>query len=338
MAGPRGTVLQPLGANAVRRSLVVAACIGMALVALPAGAQTESPPTPVAEKAPPPLSAQEAYAWSRSWPIYGRLFAAVGDDYVGFESFNAIHGSSRHITVAQVMRRETVTVRRRMGPGVVRPVQLKPLRADCVAAANSLPRVAVGEYGYIQSFVVKQVLGPEDAVIGDIWLIDAHELNQLKDTYRDKLTRKARGREIDSQIKGRYRLRDKLVEQQKQSQFKATIRLQGISTDDMVEQTRWVALDQERGGLQIAIIGVDRSDNEGSARRFLAAPARLFRRSLSRDQFVDMLQKRGLDQRGFLEWLDRLAQDNPRTVKTRVVRTLSTGRPVRTAAVENPEE
>lgn len=246
--------------------------------------------------------------------IVGRHYAPYEDDFICVPNYDPRYPSSRGITLAEAQGKLTRTVERKNGI-VVQSTAIKPDRAEAEALAMPLPRLAVGEYGWVRGGTVDRVLGPADMILKNIELIDRDALARAKERakdradnhdddgddrdrtssydeaerYRDEIlggdssgprtTRRTSGGNSGSSaedIERRFRHRDALATLQGQSEFRLRVRLRGYATARVVEGGEWIGGDKQQG-VQLAIIRTvpDPKIVAGTGRR-AAAPKRIF--------------------------------------------------------------
>lgn len=117
--------------------------------------------------------------WNQHWRVYARRFVALDGDYAALATFDPRYPSSAGTTVSQAIRQNTESVRVSSG-NLSRTVAIKPDRDDVEPAAKAIPDIKVGEYGWIDSAKVDEVLGPDAMVVSAIWLLDAEAVTKQK--------------------------------------------------------------------------------------------------------------------------------------------------------------
>ncbi len=129
--------------------------------------------------------------------LLGREYVKAGDDYMPINhiNFNRLYPSSKQETVAAVTKRLTKVELVRDGI-ITRRVTVKPVPAEAQAVAMALPNITPGNYGYVHSAEVTKVLGPEDMLVKEMWLVDYDTIRGTDYKHRvqrDKLYRQQRG-------------------------------------------------------------------------------------------------------------------------------------------------
>ncbi|MCC7191169.1 MAG: hypothetical protein IT444_00180 [Phycisphaeraceae bacterium] len=348
-----------------RRTIAVTALLAAALIALlglPAGAdEFDTPATTQPDK---PVRRPDLFR--KYSQIIGRHYALYEGDYVCVPSYDSRYPSSRGLTVNEAESQLTRTVERTNGM-VVQSTTIKPDRAEVEAFALPLPRMGVGEYGWIRGGTVEQVLGPADMIVKNIVLIDRDALTSSKERarkqsddsvdsrdrtssyaeaerYRDEIlngdslssrtTRSTSSYANSDDLDRRFRQRDALVTLQSQSAFGVRVRVRGYATSRVVEGGEWIAGDK-RQGAQIAIIrtvpdpkttAASQSRNTTVKRIFEAIPLSELKLGLTEDQFAQLIESRGYDEKSFLEMAQAELRKSVKDGPGRIVETLEARR------------
>ncbi len=135
------------------------------------------------------LDRDEALFWQQNWRKTAGRYCQVGEDYFTCEKWDASYPSSMHVSVSQWQRENSEKKKIRQGL-LVKTAKYVPDRAEAEAAATTLPTVRVGEYGYIHSARVTQVLGPNEMIVGDIWIVDEKSIEEEKEAELEKIRSK----------------------------------------------------------------------------------------------------------------------------------------------------
>lgn len=250
---------------------------------------------------------------------YAQKSIRFEDDYVTMPVYDRRYPSSRGVTVLDALRELSREERRNIGGGLYRMERITPPRIEAEAYALILPRLAVGEYGYIHSVRVREILGPDEMLVEDLWLIDSQALTQAKRDMRDRLREQSRERVDTRAIDQQFEQRDRIAQQQRDRAFRNVVRIKGFPTRGLTVRERWYGPDD--GGIQLAIVleeQVQRSRTR-TEERFVAIPVSWFERDeLSEAQFIDLLAKRGYTIASFVEMMQEEMVRDSRTAHERI--------------------
>ena len=194
--------------------------------------------------------------------------------------------------------------------------------------------MAIGEWGCIQSGEVTQVIDADEVMLEKCQLIDADEVKQAKKRREQELTSEAEARadaeqrqtgrkvsvnrgDIRDAVDYEFEQREKLVDAQKNKAFSEPVRVIGFSTAGLVEKIRWSG--PGGAGLQVAIVAMEEyGDKKKPKTRFIAVPASWFRHGLEEEDFIRLIQKRGMDIESFVDFMQNAKRDDPQTGDDRV--------------------
>lgn len=295
-------------------------------------AQAPARPTPreMLEQTDPTALAR----WRRHWRIYGKQCIAFNDDYIVCPTYSPRYDSSRQLTVEDAQRQLVVREKVRVGPNLTKLRDRMPLREDVEPVVRSLPAMAIGEWGCIQSGEVTQVIDADEVMLEKCQLIDADEVKQAKKRREQELTSEAEARadaeqrqtgrkvsvnrgDIRDAVDYEFEQREKLVDAQKNKAFSEPVRVIGFSTAGLVEKIRWSG--PGGAGLQVAIVAMEEyGDKKKPKTRFIAVPASWFRHGLEEEDFIRLIQKRGMDIESFVDFMQNAKRDDPQTGDDRV--------------------
>ncbi len=246
------------------------------------------------------LDARDYQLWERHWRFFAQRCAKFEDEFICCPSYQQRYPSSAGITLreAQAKLTEKVDVG---GPGVVITKTINMPKAEAQAMALPLPRMAVGEYGYLESVEVEEVLGTTSMFVTEPTLIDTSTVGKEYKADRAKARQADDPDAAEALLEYMYSQREALAERQKHSSFKkGEIRLEGFSTKGLSEGVRW---DGPRGGgLQVLMV---RQEVYGPERRpklrFVAVALDKVEWGLDEQQFVALLKERGMNPKGFVD-------------------------------------
>jgi len=279
--------------------------------------------------------------WRVHWPRYASLYISLDDGYAPCAKFDRNFPSSR-LTLAENLRQTTKRSKRvTLGNFKQTKTAMIPI-ADASAYANALPELQVGEYGYIHSSRIEKILGPTAMIVKDVRLIGVKQLNKDKKKKRRRLQNRSTARNstraVDTQIDWQFQKRDKLVDLQESSDFNRRLKIVGFDTQGRTEDERWPLTDENNmeDGVQIAIVKeLPASRRKRSSSRLslgrskkatgllVAVHAQRFRfRELEEKQFIELLEKRGFDKKGFVKLVLLQKKRKSKGSQARIIATL----------------
>ena len=135
--------------------------------------------------------------WQKHWRNYARRCIKMGDSYYTCPLFTTTFPSSRGTTVQMVREKTAKEITERFGTNATIRKHLVRPTAEVEATAKCLPELAPGHYGLIHSAQVLEVVSADTMIVGDIWLVDAKEVETEKRADEDKLEK---GRVDNKQI------------------------------------------------------------------------------------------------------------------------------------------
>ena len=175
---------------------------------------------------------------------------------------------------------------------------------------NGASAMELGAYGYLHSVEVQEILGPDEMIVTEPWLIDPDRLDEQFKQEERRLKQLDATRADLEELEARWAQRRALEEQQRQREFRQPMRLKGFATDGLEAGKRW--LGPEGRGLQVALV---KQENIGSDQRprfrMVATPADRFGDGLTQQQFVDLLAERGMDIAAFTDLVREMRREDP---------------------------
>lgn len=302
--------------------IVVVIALGCCLPAQPLAAQdfTELDGTPI--------DSRLRRAWSGNWREFARYCAPFESGYIAVPDFDRRTPSSRGLTEREAI--EDLTQTYSETTGIIRQSRSwTPPREEAEAYANAIPDMDLGTYGYVHSVEVVEILGPEQMLVKNIWLIDSDALER---EYNREM---ARGRDSDdrnyrAKVQASFAQRLAVNERQDEDAYEQTCRLVGYSTRGLRPGARFTGPDDE--GFQIAVASWDlppveeeaegedpprrpsrQSRNEPDPMLVLIDPAPVLRRTATEEQFIELLDQRGMKIVEFIELVRELREDDRET-------------------------
>ncbi|XAL99194.1 hypothetical protein OT109_16630 [Phycisphaeraceae bacterium D3-23] len=283
------------------------------LVALAATAVVADPPANT-ELNGDPVDARTYRAWAGNYRQLAQYCAEFEDDFMVIPNYNRRVPSSRGLTRAQAVDELTITWRETTG-GISQNRMREPQPEEAHAYAYALPDLEVGTYGHLHSVEIVEILGPEEMLVKELWLID---IDQVSDDYdRDNARARANGaRNIREQLNQLYEQRLALKElQEDEDAYDQTHRLVGYETLGLSAGERWAGPDPDEG-FQVALVrwelppdpeaeeGEDaprRRRGDDDPRLVMVNPEGLMRRPLDEQAMIRLLDARGYTIASFVE-------------------------------------
>ncbi|MEM9414488.1 MAG: hypothetical protein AAGA29_03290 [Planctomycetota bacterium] len=268
-----------------------------------------------------PVEPRTYRAWAGNYRQFARYCAEFDGDFVVVPDYERRLPSSRGLTRAQAVEELTVTWRETTGT-FSQDRKREPQPEEARAYAYALPDTEVGTYGYLHSVEIVEILGPDEMLVKDLWLIDVEEVSQEYD--RDVERARANGaRNIRQQLMQLYEQRLALKERQEEEDaFEQTHRLVGYETIGLSVGERWAGPGRDPG-FQVALVRWETplpqedEEDEGASRRrphddsprlVMVNPEPLLRRPLDEQGMVRLLDARGYTITRFVEAMRRMRE------------------------------
>lgn len=253
--------------------------------------------------------------WNLNWRQFTPFFLEHHGEFICVPTYERSKPSSTGQTVSEYRSENawTQTYTDERGKEASRKL-VKP-EEDAFAAVGLLPEVEVGQYGYIRSGNVQEIIDGNTVELEDIWLVDAEAVREEKQELKEKLwgqvledieeairdrDRSRRGRssrrmaENDALDWG-FESREQAIDRQRDQVFtRSTWVVKGFATDRLQEDARWPSANAKGDGLQLVIVAVD-------DRTVTAVPAAVLRKGITELQFIDYLQSREMNKAKFVE-------------------------------------
>lgn len=203
--------------------------------------------------------------WEAHWYRFARRYALLDDQPILCATYDRRYPSSRGQSVQQVIETTAREVEVRIATNMTQRQRILMPRDEAEYLAHIIPALAVGQYGHIHSARVTRILGPDEMLLEDVWLIDANDLAQRIAADRAEWSRRARAAErarqndrpntrnnsVDLEDPGndpnalrqavdrRYGQRQKIADQQRERGFSAVLHVKGYDTTGLEPGKRW---------------------------------------------------------------------------------------------------
>ncbi|MEM9294657.1 MAG: hypothetical protein AAGA57_02555 [Planctomycetota bacterium] len=201
------------------------------------------------------MSPGERSDWGSLWPRFAGAFRMTDEGPVVLPTYSRRYENStaQSAAAARGSLDASIDTRDRNGEAARRSVSV-PL-AEGRALSRILPDLALGSYGWVESVEVGEVVGPRDAVVTSVRLIDLDALRERKRREMDD----ASGREERDEVDVRYAQREAVGERQRDRAYRTAMRLSGFETAGLIPGERYAGPGGE--GLHVAVVRVEDADD-----------------------------------------------------------------------------
>lgn len=311
----------------------------------PAKSATSGNPRPSTSANPAAASSvKNVGEWERAAGLIARNYAPFAGEFYANIKWDSRHPSSAGLTVEEALNKHQYTMMAERSIGLPMPMRIDIPRAEAEAVAMALPDVAPNEFGYILSANIKEILGPDEMWLDQVWLIDADEYQRIKQREERELRgQESAGRTTSENIRKQFEFRDRLVQKQEGASFQRGFVLKGVPTGGLATKTRWSGDQRRQAGLQVVFVGSRLQDVSGMARRkdrlLVAVPGDRFRPGLNETQVREMLRKRNLTPEQLVQMFEEERHGDLRSVEVAVIRRLEAAREaIETKAAEEAKQ
>lgn len=262
--------------------------------------------------------------WNLNWRTFAPYFIMHDGQFICVQGYDRNKPSSIGQSVSEY-RSESVWVQTYEDErGKEQTRKLTKPEEDAFAAVALLPKVEVGQYGYIHSGQVDRIIDGSTVELKDIWLVDAEAIRtekrelveqlwgQVIEDIRDALRDNRRNRRGDLRdrrlieneaIDWGFEAREAAIERQRDSRFaRYTWLVKGFSTDKLKADARWPSSSSREKGLQLIVVAVE-------DRTVTAVPAATLREGITELQFIDYLQSRDMNKAAFIDLVNEAKRE-----------------------------
>ncbi len=219
--------------------------------------------------------------YQQQWRQVAREYVALGDDCRPVLDYDPKFPSSAKETLVAVKARMTTTRVERVGL-LRKTIVTPPVPAEAEAVAMGLPTLSPGAYGYLHSVEVVRILGEDEMIVRNFWMVDRGTLDNVPWEQRKE--------------------REELVRRQNDWNASVnTMRLLGHPTAGLKPGER-VGIGGKTGKpLQIYIVATEPRRNDPRPTRPVATlTSKLLKGGIDEKQFADLLEKRNLTRTDFV--------------------------------------
>lgn len=258
---------------------------------------------------------------------YATLVSEVDAGFAVIPKYDRRLDSSRNITTSQAMDLLKVEKEVRTG-NLVRKRVAYPDRADAEAYSRALPKMEVGQYGWIASVEVVKIIDRKQMIVKDVWLVDRPAVRAEYEKARQRSARENNGEENKDLLQFNYAKRIEMVEQQddRDEGFTEQFRLIGYDTRGLRVGDRWKGDNDE--GFQVAVAfweepEPDEADDRRSRRKadprlVLTEVENLMRKTVDEQGFKELLAQREMTVAGFVDLVRTVRERDRRNAEERI--------------------
>jgi hypothetical protein len=268
------------------------------------------------------LDRQTRQLWERHWRVYAQRCAQFEGGFMCSPSYDKRYPSSTGMSVRQASAELSQKIKVG-GGGVVVTKTVKMPIAEAEAMAKPIPKISVGQYGYLASVEVVEILGPKSMMVKSLYLYDPVVLRRDYKADRAKAGKADDRDAAETELEHIYTHRHALAERHKDNKHrKIVLRLDGFSTSGLADGDRWAGPKGE--GFSLLIV---KPETYGSTRRskqrLVAISLKGIRWGLDESAFIELIDSRGLDPQRFVDLvMERMAEDDPKAAKASVFNSL----------------
>ena len=279
-----------------------------------------------------PIPTDVYSSFQSNWRKYAVLAAELDGSYVMVPNYNRRRESSRGINTSQAMA--MLKEEREVKTGNLIRKQVKyPDRADAEAYSKALPKMQVGEYGWVASAEVVKIIGRKEMIVKEVWLVDLPTLREAYEKDKAKSARDNGGEPNKELLDFNYAQRIKMKDQQEERDegFEEEFRLIGYDTRGLRVGQRWKGLNDE--GFQVAVAYWEEpkpEEDEDRSRRRRSDDPRLvltevegvMRKTLDEKGFKEMLGERDMKVADFVDLVRTVRDLDRRNAEERIINAL----------------
>lgn len=289
-------------------------------------------PNATAQQAEPEKSIEERREearverlWNLNWRALTAYFLEHDGEFIRVPDYDRTKPSSTGQSLSEYRSKSAWTQEYKDEHGKDQSRKLTKPEEEAFAAVALIPEVKVGQYGYIHSGKIDEIVDDKTVELEDIWLVDAEAVREEKremkeelwgeviEDIRDAIEGRKKRRKND--IRGRrelesdaidwgFEVREEAADRQRDSVFSNyTWVVQGYATGNLKEDARWPSAKAKQPGLQLIIVKVE-------DRTVTAVPAATLRKGITELQFIDYLQSREMNKAAFVELITEAKREH----------------------------
>ena len=277
-----------------------------------------------------PIPGEIYRSYQANWRKYAVFVAEVDGRFTLIPKYDRRLESSRGINTSQAMEKLKVEKEERTG-NLVRKRVKYPDRADAEAYSKALPKMAVGEYGWVASAEVVKIIDRKQMIVKEVWLVDGPKVGAAYEKDKAKSERENNGEANKELLNFNYAQRIKMMEQQKDSDegFEEQFRLVGYDTRGLRVGDRWKGLNDE--GFQVAVAyweepgpeeGESRRRRNDDPRLVLTEVESVMRKTPNEEGFKKLLGERDMTVAAFVDLVRTVRERDRRNAEERILNAL----------------
>lgn len=253
--------------------------------------------------------------WNLNWRAFVNSFVEHEGEYICVPGYERDLPSSTGQSISDYRSKSVWQQTFKDERGEQQTRKLTKPEADAFAAVAMIPEIEVGQYGYIHSGQIEDIIDGKTVQLEDIWLVDSEAVNEEKKELKEKLwgqvlediedairdrARKRGGKSSrrlaeNEAIDWGFESREQAIRRQRDSVFtRYDWVVKGFATDRLKEDARWPSAKSKEPGLQLIIVSVE-------DRAVTAVPAASLRKGITELQFIDYLQTKEMNKAAFIE-------------------------------------
>jgi len=301
------------------RTLIMSLFVASMMVAGPGLAQ-DAPMTEAEQLAADREAARIDRVWNRLWREFAPFYIQHEEAYICVPGYDRRLPSSMGMSARDYTEESAKEVEYTDERGRERTRVLTKPEDEANAVVRAIPSIAVGQYGYIHSGMIRSVEDDQTVEINQVWLLDAEAATEERKEALDGVVRDGLG-DIEDAVRNRgrnerrnrgdgiiarrgaereaimwmYEDRQALAERQRNRSFsRYQWTIVGYRTGQLNEGLRWPAGRAAEDGLQLVIVEV-------AGANVTAVPAQRIGSGLSELEFLNCLEARGITKAEFVE-------------------------------------
>lgn len=267
--------------------------------------------------------------WNLNWRTIAPNFIEHNGDFICVPGYERSKPSSTGQSVSEYRSKSTWTQTYDDDRGKEVSRKLTKPEEEAFAAVALIPEVEVGQYGYVHSGKIDNIVDDKTVELESIWLVDAEAvreekkklkedlwgeaLKDIEDAIRDRGRGRGRGnrgnifdrRTVENEaLDWGFEVREEAIDRQRDSVFsRYTWVVKGFATGKLKEDARWPSAKAKDPGLQLIVVEVD-------GRTVTAVPAASLRKGITELQFLDYLQTREIKKADFVEMVTEAKREH----------------------------
>lgn len=349
--------------------LLATAAMAVCASALPAVSGALSPePVKQDDREAARVEARIDRLWVREWENFAVFYVPYGDGFACFPDYEEGRGGNGEMSVEDYIRETAYEIEYEDENRRDHTLLVAKPREDAQAAMWLLRDPSPGDFGYIHSGLIREIVDGDELIVTHVGLVHWPTVYEARQADLQKVLaesfRLVTGRELPEEDKGklqrgndnrqdarqrtrslsrlrpamreavnfRYADRAAAYERQKEEDFIALRwRIIGFNTENLTVGARWPQGEAAEEGLHLAVVDVQA---DGTV---VAIPLALLEREMTELQFLDVIQDRQVTKDQFYDWVMAARREHGRDGYVRAVLDLIEGVEEDAGTEEAPE-